>query len=107
MITQLEVFLNCAAFYLFRKCRPSEFTFDSLEKFARATKREAGAKSAFDIILFEARDYALKLSIHHFEEVYSSWTTQNLTSVLRLIKEYIKGKHGPCRMRFEFRKKEK
>ena len=53
ILPELEAFLDCAIFYLGTKCRPGDFTFDSLEKFARSTYRESG-KSAFEIVLNDA-----------------------------------------------------
>lgn len=105
VLPQLEAFLNCALTFLYYKCRPSEFTFDSLEKLARATKREEDVSSAFDTILKDTHSITFRPLINAFDKVYTSWTTQNLTSALRQIMEYIRGMHGLCQMRFEIPRK--
>lgn len=103
LLPLLEAFLLCTNNYLHQKTRPNEFTFDSLEKLARATNRE-NSKSPYDIIMEDVR-FHLTPEYKEFNKMYNSWTMQNLISALQVIMNYIQTMHGPCRMRFEVPRK--
>lgn len=102
-VPQMDAFLDCTLTYLHLGCHPREFTFESLEKLARATHRSGGF-SPFDIILQDATRVITKEQIRHFDDVYTTWMCQNLTSALQTIMNYIQMHHGACRVRFEVKK---
>ena len=85
----------CAITFLYRCAKPSEFTFCSLEKLARAVKRSAGAsaKSPFDIILRDAHDTVSPSQRHRFNEMYTPSMQTSLVSALQIIAIYIELKN--------------
>lgn len=91
-LPQLEAFLNCAITFLFTSCKPSEFTFESLEKLARSVHRTEG-KSGFDVIMADARQHVPVACRLTLDKVYSPWMQKNLVSALQLIAIYIETKN--------------
>lgn len=106
-VPQLEAFLDCALTFLFSRCRPSERTFESLEKLARAVRRSAGknAKSPFDIILGDAHKNVSFTQRHNFDKAYTPSMQTQLVSALEIIAIYIEEKNTRGRVVFEVPKK--
>lgn len=100
---QLEFFLDCVIPFLYHRCRPSERTFASVEKFARVTERKGKHLSPFEIILSESRGVVPVDAQRHLDSVYTPGMQDNLASALQVIMGYIESKHGPCRVRFEIK----
>lgn len=95
----LNAFLGCTLRFLFERTKPSEFTFESLEKMARATER-VHEKSPFDIIMGDAH-YERTQAYQSFNHYYDSWTQKNLLYALQVIMARIQEHRGPCRVKFE------
>jgi ATP-dependent Clp protease ATP-binding subunit ClpX len=91
-LPQLEAFLDCAITFLFTSCKPSEFTYESLEKLARSVHRTEG-KSGFDVILADARQHVPVACRLTLDKLYSPWMQKNLVSALQLIAIYIETKN--------------
>lgn len=100
---QLECFLDCATIFLYHRCSPSERTFESIEKLARATDRQGRSSSPFDIILFDAGKTIPASVRSRFSSVYTPDLQMKLIEALQVIMTYIELKHGPCRVRFEIK----
>lgn len=101
-LPQVKAFLNCAITFLFINCRPSERTFESLEKLARATHR-FNSKSPFDIIMDDALEAKTmtRQQIQKFNNAYTPQMQQNLVEALQIIMTAIRAKLGPCQVRFD------
>lgn len=99
VLPELEPFLLCTLQYMHQHLRPDEFTFESLEKLARATRRRY-AKSPYDIIMGDA-NFLRSAEYMALNKVYTSWTQQNLVFALQTIMEYLQRIHGVCQVRFE------
>lgn len=104
---QLESFLSCAVTFLYHCAKPSEFTFDSLEKLARVVRRSPGkdGKSPFDIILGDARKCISFTQQNLFNKAYTPSMQTRLVSALELIAVYIEGKNKRGQVVFEVPKK--
>lgn len=100
---QMECYLDCAITYLYQQCRPSERTFESLEKLARVTARHGEAPSPFEIILSDARRDIPDTVRNRFQSVYTPEMQGRLVSALQVIMAYIQEKHGQCQVRFEIK----
>ena len=103
-LNQMEPFLQCALTFLHCQCRPKEFSFDSLEKLARATDRDGG-KAPFDIVLDDTKTVLSKELRTAYDRAYSPWMKKNLIAAFQLIMDYIQSEHGPCRVLFEVPRK--
>lgn len=106
-VPQLEAFLDCTLTYLFTCCRPSERTFESLEKLARVVRRPAGknAKSPFDIIMEDAHKDISFTQRNNFDKAYTPSMQMRLVSALELIAIYIESKNTRGRVVFEMPQK--
>lgn len=99
---QVKTFLDCALTFLFANCRPSERTFESLEKLARATHR-FNPKSPFDIIMEDAlaaKAVTMK-QVNKFDNAYTPKMQQNLVAALQIIMTAIRAELGPCQVKFD------
>ena len=105
VLPQLDAFLDCALTYLYKKCKPTEMTFENLERLARSTHRPNGGTAPFDILLDDARYAVGNEKIGKLDKVYSPWLQQNLTSALQEVAIFLQEYHGSCAIRFEIRKK--
>lgn len=94
----LTAFLNCCVIFLHRYCRPSEFTFRSLEQLAGAVGQ--GGDSAFDRVM-KGGSMELFRAHQKFANLCHAWTKHELLSALELIKTYIMVHNRVGRIRFE------
>jgi len=101
-LPQVKMFLNCALTFLFVRCRPSERTYESLEKLARATHR-FNPKSPFDIIMEDALEAkaVTRQQVQKFNNAYTPQMQQNLVEALQIIMMAIRAELGPCQVKFD------
>ena len=99
---QLEAFLDCTMTFLLSCCRPSDFTFSSVEKLARVVRRSGGegTQSPFDIIMSDAHKDVSIAQRTRFESVYTPNMQAQLISALEAIAAYIAEKNRDGRIVF-------
>jgi hypothetical protein len=102
---QWKAFLECAVIYMYRDCRPEEFTLESLEKLAAASHRQDG-KSAFERLVRRSF-YVARGDTYRLDEVYTDWMSRNLVSGCKSIVKYLNDKHGTDQIRFKIVDKKK
>lgn len=104
VLDQVRPFLSCAIPYLYHTCAKEDFTFESLVKLARITRRE-GSRSGFEDLMNRSF-YVPKDAYRELRDQYTSWLCRNLISALESVSEYLKSKHGTDQIRFEITKKQ-
>lgn len=102
---QWRAFLECAVIYMYRDCRPEDFTMESLEKLAAASHRKDG-QSAFERLVRRSF-HMTRADLSRMENVYSDWMSRNLISGCRSIAKYLYEKHGATQIRFQIVEKKK
>lgn len=112
-LPELQAFLNCSLYYLKKYAPEEEFTFVSLEKFAkRVHKRRGELHSTFDTMMMTAAAYScddsddeqLKLYHRTFRDFDSPWLSYRLIMALnRIMNEMIRA-YGTSVLKFELRK---
>jgi len=102
---QWKIFLECAVIYMYRDCRPEDFTLESLEKLAESTHRKSG-QSTFERLARRSY-YVTRGDLSRLDDVYSEWMSRNLVSGCRSIAKYLYDKHGASRIRFQITEKKK
>ena len=101
---QVKTFLDCALTFLLVRCRPSERTFESLEKLARSTNQSGRTNSPpLEIIMMDGLEAKTvsNSQVQRFKNAYTPQMQQNLVEALQIIMTAIRAELGPCQVKFD------
>lgn len=100
-VVEMENFMGTALYYLDDFCDPMDFRLTSLKKLANTIIAEEGKLSTFDIMIKESTKSTVdtrKMMEYYLDlkREFTNYTTGNIYSGLKAIKEKMKEKYNGC-----------